>query len=77
MCGIHYHRKVVEAKTLHDFKKKLDIALGAKGIRGYGTNGGIRILNSVISYDQDEWRSRLKRPNGFLLLLVSMLLCFI
>ena len=33
-------QKVVEAKTLCDFKKKLDIALGAKGIKGYGAKGG-------------------------------------
>ena len=33
-------QKVVEAKTLCDFKKKLDIALGAKGITGYGEKGG-------------------------------------
>ena len=33
-------RKVAEAKTLCDFKKKLDIALGAKGIKGYGGKGG-------------------------------------
>ena len=31
---------VVEDKTLSDFKKKLDIALGAKGIKGYGGEGG-------------------------------------
>ena len=30
----------VETKTLCDFKKKLDIALGAKGIEGYGGKGG-------------------------------------
>ena len=42
-------QNVVEAKTLSDFKKKLDIALEAKGIRG-----GIRILNSMISHDQNE-----------------------
>ena len=29
----------VETKTLSDFKKKLDIALGAKGIKGYGGKG--------------------------------------
>ena len=33
-------QKVVEAKTLCDFKKKLDIALGAKGIKGYGGKRG-------------------------------------
>ena len=33
-------QNVVEAKTLSDFKKKLDIALGAKGIKGYGGKGG-------------------------------------
>ena len=32
-------QNVVEAKMLSDFKKKLDIALGAKGIKGYGGNG--------------------------------------
>ena len=30
----------VEAKILCDFKKKLDIALGAKGIKGYGWKVG-------------------------------------
>ena len=34
MCGIHYHRK-----QLCDFKKELDIALGAKGIKGYEGKG--------------------------------------
>jgi len=34
MCGIHSHRK------LCDFKKKLDITLGAKGIKVYGGRGG-------------------------------------
>jgi len=33
-------QKVVEAKMLSDFKKKLDIALGANGIKGYGEEGG-------------------------------------
>ena len=33
-------QKVVEAKILCDFKEKLDIALGAKGIKGYGGKGG-------------------------------------
>ena len=33
-------QKVVEAKPLYDFKKKLDRALGAKGIKGYGGKGG-------------------------------------
>ena len=28
-------QEVVDAKTLPDFKKKLVIALGAKGIKGY------------------------------------------
>ena len=32
-------QNVVEAKTLFDFKKKLDIALGDKGIKGYGRRG--------------------------------------
>ena len=32
-------QNVVEAKTLSDFKKKLDIALGAKWIKGYGGKG--------------------------------------
>ena len=32
-------QKVVEAKTLCDFKKELDLALGAKGIEGYGGKG--------------------------------------
>ena len=32
-------QKVVEAKTLLDCKEKLDIALGAKGIEGYGRKG--------------------------------------
>ena len=69
-------QKVFEAKTLSDFKNKLYIALGAKGIKAYGRKGGIRILNSMISCDQDEWWSRLEGPNGLLLLLVSMSLCF-
>ena len=62
-------QNVVEAKMLSDFKKKLDIALGLKG---YGRKGGIRILNLMISHDQNEWQSRLKGPNGLLLLPVSM-----
>ena len=33
-------QNVIEAKTLSDFKKKLDIALGAKGIKGYGGEVG-------------------------------------
>ena len=33
-------QNVVEAKTLSDFKKKLDIALGAKEIKRYGWEGG-------------------------------------
>ena len=33
-------QNVVEAKTLCDFKKKLDLALGAKGIKGYGRKWG-------------------------------------
>ena len=32
-------QKVVEAKTLCDFKKELDVALGVKGIKGYGRKG--------------------------------------
>jgi len=32
-------QNVVEAKTLSDFKRKLDIAVGAKGIKGYGRKG--------------------------------------
>ena len=50
----------VEVKTLCDFKKKLDVALGAKGIKGYEGKGGIRILNLMISHDQNqeaEWVS--------------------
>ena len=43
-------KKAVEAKTLSDFKKKLDIARGAKGIKGNGS----RILNLMISQDQNE-----------------------
>ena len=36
--------KVVEAKMFSDLKKKLDIALGAKGIKGYGgKEEGIRV----------------------------------
>ena len=31
---------VVEAKTLSDLKKKLDMVLGDKGIKGYGGKGG-------------------------------------
>ena len=67
-------QNVGEAKMLSDFKKKLDVALGAKGIKGYGVKG-IRILNSMISNDQNERRSRLEGLNGLLLLLVSMFLC--
>ena len=33
-------QNVVKAKTLSDFKKKLNVALGAKGIKGYGGKGG-------------------------------------
>ena len=33
-------QNVVEAKMFSDFKFKLDIALGAKGIKGYGGKGG-------------------------------------
>ena len=33
-------QNVVKTKTLCDFKKKLDIALGARGIKGYGGKGG-------------------------------------
>ena len=33
-------QKVVEAEMLSDFKKKLDTALGAKGIKGYRGKGG-------------------------------------
>ena len=44
-------QNVVEAKMLCDFKKKLDIALGAKGI---WEEGVIRILNLMISHDQNE-----------------------
>ena len=33
---------------------------------------GIRILNLMISHDQNEWWSRLEGPNGLLLPLVSM-----
>ena len=47
-------QKVVEAKTFSDFKNKLATALGAKGIEGYGGKGGIRILNLMISHDQNE-----------------------
>ena len=50
-------QNVVEAKTLPDFKKKLDLALGAEGI---WEEEGIRILNSMISHDQNEWWNRLK-----------------
>ena len=35
-------QNVVEAKTLSDFRKKLDIALVAKGIKGYGRKWGSR-----------------------------------
>ena len=44
-------QNVVEAKVLSDFKKKLDIALGVKGFKGYGKKWEIRILNSMISHD--------------------------
>ena len=33
-------QNAVEAKTLWNFKKKFDIALGAKGIKGYGGKWG-------------------------------------
>ena len=62
-------QKVVEAKISCDFKKKLGTALGAKGIWG---EGGIGILNLMISHDHNEWWSRLKGPNGLLLLLFSI-----
>jgi len=29
-------QNVIEAKTLSDFKKTLDLSLGAEGIKGYG-----------------------------------------
>ena len=32
-------QNVVEAKMLSDFKKELDIALGAKGVKGYERKG--------------------------------------
>jgi len=57
-------QKVVEVKTLCDFKKESDIVLGAKGIWG----GGIRILNLMISHDHNEWGSKLEGLNGLLLL---------
>ena len=63
-------QNAVEVKA--NFKKKLDITLGAKGIKGYGGKGGIRILNSMISHDQNEWWSRLEGLNDLLLLLVSI-----
>ena len=48
-------QNVVEAKTLSDFKKKLDRALGAKAIWG---EGGISLLNLMINHDQNDCRSR-------------------
>ena len=47
-------QKVGEAKTLSDFKNKLDGALGPFGIKGYGGKG-IMILNLMISHDHNEW----------------------
>ena len=44
-------QNVVEAKMLSDFKKKLDIALGTKRIKGYGGEGRIRMLNLMTSHD--------------------------
>ena len=65
--------ELVEAKTLCDFKKELDITLGAKGIRDMGGRG-IRILNLMLSHEHNEWRSRFEGPNGLLLVLFSMFL---
>ena len=36
-----------------------------------GGEGGFRILDLMISHDQNEWWSGLEGPNGLLLLLVS------
>jgi len=36
---------------------------------------GIRILNWLMSHDQNEWQNRLEGLNGLLLLLVSMFVC--
>ena len=41
-------QKVVEAKTLCDFEKRFDIALGATGIEGYGGGKG---GNQDIEFD--------------------------
>ena len=43
-------QKIVEAITLCDFKKELDIALGAKGIEGYG-GGGERKGDQDVEFD--------------------------
>ena len=34
-------QEVVDAKTLNVFKRRLDIALGANGIKGYGEKAGL------------------------------------
>ena len=34
-------QEVVDAKTLNLFKRQLDIALGANGIKGYGEKAGL------------------------------------
>jgi len=58
-------------------RRKLDIALGAKGIEGYGGGGGAGRGDQDVEFEDqpgihNEWRSRLDGPNGLLLLLVSM-----
>ena len=67
-------QKVVEASSLAIFKRELDVALVAKGIRGYGEKAGTGILSWMISHDHIEWRCRLEGPNGLLLHLFSMIL---
>ena len=34
-------QEVVDAKTLNAFKRQLDIALGANGIKGFGEKAGL------------------------------------
>ena len=47
-------QNVIEAKTLSDFEKKLDIALGAKGSKGYwgGGAGDIKMNGGAVSKGQ-------------------------
>ena len=68
-------QRVVEASSLAIFKRELDGALVAKGIRGYGEKAGTGYC-WMISHDHIEWRCRLEGSNGLLLHLISMFLCF-